>query len=338
MTVFGVCASALGPLPRDGFSLIRQMGITHIRYDVQLAALRKENKDIMVGPGRFDWDRTRTDLEMLKGLGFKVLAGMMWAPRWVTGGYPINEPYDSVNWRDGSWREYTAAEKPYLHELNRPPVNSEAFFDLGVATAEELRHLIDYIAFWNEWDISIFYPQKESVRGYSEALRRPLYQDMWIPFMRGFRYGGGGAQIVGPDCAYPNSLKISLDLERDHLRFDSSTPRLDIIGVHAYGAEKPSTIAGSLLHVDQYLAIEDPRQRWITEYADSGIAGSPSVVDWTRALIDRGVDGVFPFQPAQFVEGGQLAWDVGQFRPNATWREMKALIEDDLPPRRRAVR
>lgn len=345
MNITGIVFDSLAPLPAKGVKLIREMGVTVAKYPLPLTPLNSQGTAVWPSPRVYNWSRVAQDLDTLENAGFQVMVTPMWLPRWVTGGLPINEPFESVDWQHGNvetgeWREFTKEEKPWLFEPNRPSISSSANYDFGAALGAKFGPRITYIADWNEAGIGVFYPQKESSRGYLEAMRKPLYEDIWFPFMSGYQSVWKGSQVVGPDAESPGTLNLFLQLEDPRIPYD-------ILSFHCYGIAKPPTLEDSAYDIGRVGGYADVLRRhnrlnrpgiWNTEFV---ARDGPKPLDWLQMIHQQfpWIDGNFFYSPARFVEGGSTAWDSGKFVPNNDyWEVQEYLLYPSTPPRRRAVR
>lgn len=385
--IIGHCVDALPDvkheLPIEGLRLVREMGPSIVRLNIH-------NERIMLPDGTYDFSRLDRDLETLYTAGFRqVLLNPMWLPRHVTGGVPINEPYEAVEWQHAKmcatcgdppealqhdpnsftglshgngyhvykprgWVDYTPEERPWLFPPNHPSVNSYEIRRFGTAFAQHVSDTFDrvmtfLISFWNEPDIRWFYPQINGAgEDWLEAVRTPLYTQMWAPFILGWKSVLPSTPVVGPDSASPGNLDLFLQLQR---RYTSAAadprkwPRYDILSFHVYGPQKPPTIAGSLNEINRLGGYMDVIRRYYTDanmpplWATELAADSDSpTAEWCKALLNLTPRITpFPYLLSRYFEGGNDAWDSGKFVPNAEYAAMQRLVRDE-GEKRRAVR
>lgn len=346
--VNGHCYSSLVPAPVAGMEAMASMGIDTIGWSLEMTPLRRENPPLVRSDGTFDFAYYDASMAAFRAAGLKVLVSAMWLPRQWTNGNPINEPFAAV-WKDGvGWYDWTPEERPWLF----PPYpekqfNSEAIFACAAALAERYGPDVAYVSCWNEPDIRHFYPQKDAPPSYLEALR-PLYEQVVIPFIRGWRSKWPGVIFVGSDSSSPGNLDLFLRLEAEHVN-DPTWPKYERIAYHVYpdgdewkgpiGDPRDQTIAVSLKRIGDYQNVirRYPAHRntpqWVTEYANE----YPDPVTWTAAIRRAfpQIVGTFPYKCSQWFQGGDPAWDAGRFEPNENYRRMHALIHGT---KRRAVR
>lgn len=340
--IYGHCYDALPdplrPAPTEAFRLLAEMGISVIRWSVYTNA-------VIIEPGRYDWRRTDADMEAMKKAKLQVLANPMWLPQHVTGGLPINEPYASSTWidpHDGSKgrRYWTPAEKAFFFHPHYPPIDSAQIVDYGAAFAERYGPDIAYVSIWNEPGGLDFWPQKDAPPSFFEAMR-PLYRDVYEPFMRGYRSKWKGSLILGSDSESAGNLDLFLGLESDSTSTRPQWPRYDIIGFHAYPEPGPAVqrtlervgAAGGYLEV---AAKYPKRPLWITEFAANPADPTVEMIEAIQRAFPQ-IGGVFPYLMSQwFNDGSTAAWDAGLRIPNAKFHAMQALV-DATHTRRRAV-
>lgn len=142
-------------------------------------------------------------------------------------------------------------------------------------------------------------------------------------------------QLVGPETASAGALRMLCELEEE-----MGVRMWDVLSTHMYSPDGTYP-DGAYVRADDSVAVwrdhGHGRPLWDTESDDMS---TPS--RWLGFLqeVDRRhgdeVLAHFRYSPWSYFEGGEPAYDRGQFVPNQEYRDMQAYLEGR--PRRRAVR
>lgn len=346
MITIGQCFDSLNAAPIGGMKAISRIygKGAPIRWSIYT------NRHAL-GPDLFDWARTDADMEAFVAADLTVMVNPMWLPRWMTGGLPVNEPYASAWDEKRGWHQWTIEEKPFFYYPNFPPIDKEPVRAFGAALGKrygsqsKYGKRVTHVSFWNEPDIGMYFPQKDSPPSWYEAMR--ILYEVWGAFMRGWLSESPDTPIVGWDCATPGNLDLFGRLEREYVAKDRTWPVVSVLSGHMYG-EKPVTIEGSLREIkreggwlDVWSRYALGRELWNTEYADVAHTSAATNVELTARLVEEvpQVTRHFTLTAGQWLSGGVGAWDRGQFDVSSDGWQMAGLCRGlRAMQRRRSVR